>query len=173
MREVLVVLTSAELAAGPVVEALAEALPDGTPVSELPGLLAPTAEGGLVRDAARGRDAVLLVLAAPVTGLRLGFPDAGNDREGTTTRQAYDLLVQGFGAGANGPLMVVAATPEPGDRGRVAALGALADRGWVRGHRRRFHGLELAADPAVRRPQSPAWWWELTALGRAQAPDDG
>ncbi len=65
MREVLVVLTSAELAAGPVVEALAEALPEGTPVTELPGLLAPTAEGGLVREAARGRDAVVLVLAAP------------------------------------------------------------------------------------------------------------
>jgi hypothetical protein len=67
-------------------------------------------------------------------------------------------------------------TPEGRELGREraeAALGALADRGWVRGHRRRFHGLELAADPAVRRPQSPAWWWELTALGRAQAPDEG
>ncbi len=58
-------LTSAELAAGPVVEALAEALPEGTPVTELPGLLAPTGEGTLTREAARGRDVVLLVLAAP------------------------------------------------------------------------------------------------------------
>jgi hypothetical protein len=67
-------------------------------------------------------------------------------------------------------------TPEGGALGREraeAALDALAGRGWVRGHRRRFHGLELAADPAVRRPQGPAWWWELTALGRAQAPGDG
>ena len=53
--------------------------------------------------------AVLLVLASPVTGLRLGFPDAGNDRAETTTRQAYDLVTQHFGQGANGPLVVVAA----------------------------------------------------------------
>ena len=35
--------------------------------------------------------AALLVLATPFLGLRLGFPDAGNDRAATTTRQAYDL----------------------------------------------------------------------------------
>jgi hypothetical protein len=71
-------------------------------------------------------------------------------------------------------------TPEGRALGRdraEAALTALADRGWVRGHRRRFHGLELAADRAVRRPQAPAWWWELTALGRGavegEAPADG
>jgi len=63
-------------------------------------------------------------------------------------------------------------TPEGSALGRDAlegALFALADRGLVRGHRRRFHGLELAADPAVRRPQAPAWWWEVTAKGRAGA----
>ena len=52
--------------------------------------------------------AVLLVLAAPATGLRLGFPDAGNDRAATTTRQAFELVTRHFGAGANGPLVVVA-----------------------------------------------------------------
>jgi RND superfamily putative drug exporter len=51
---------------------------------------------------------VLLALASPVTGLRLGFPDAGNDRAETTTRQAFDLLTAHFGAGSNGPLVVVA-----------------------------------------------------------------
>lgn len=53
---------------------------------------------------------VLLVsaLALPVMGLRLGFPDAGNDASGRQTRTAYDMLAQGFGPGANGPLMVVA-----------------------------------------------------------------
>jgi len=65
VRELLVVLTSAELAAAPVVAALDEALPEGTPVRELPGLLAPTAEGTLAREAARGRDVAVLVLAAP------------------------------------------------------------------------------------------------------------
>jgi RND superfamily putative drug exporter len=51
--------------------------------------------------------AVLLALAAPVLGLRYGFPDEGNDRAGTSTRQAYELISRGFGPGANGPLLVV------------------------------------------------------------------
>src|SRR5829696_5835431 len=51
--------------------------------------------------------AVLTVLALPFLGVRYGFPDAGNDQDGTTTRVAYDLLADGFGAGANGPLLLV------------------------------------------------------------------
>ena len=47
--------------------------------------------------------AVLLVLATPFLGLRLGFPDAGNDQATTTTRQAYDLVSKGFGAGRQRP----------------------------------------------------------------------
>jgi len=49
----------------------------------------------------------LLALAAPLLGMRLGFADAGADSAQTTTRKAYDLLSQGFGAGFNGPLVVV------------------------------------------------------------------
>src|SRR5919106_477698 len=52
--------------------------------------------------------AVLLVLAAPALGLRLGFPDAGNNPAELTTRQAYDLISEGFGPGANGPLVLAA-----------------------------------------------------------------
>ena len=55
--------------------------------------------------------ALLLVLASPVAGLQLGFPDAGNDRAGEPTRIAYDLTARGFGEGANGPLSVVAELP--------------------------------------------------------------
>ncbi|GGO54580.1 MMPL family transporter [Streptomyces lasiicapitis] len=47
-------------------------------------------------------------LAAPALNMRLGFADAGNDAESTTSRQAYDLLADGFGPGFNGPLIVVA-----------------------------------------------------------------
>jgi putative drug exporter of the RND superfamily len=64
---------------------------------------------------------VLAVLALPFLGVRYGFPDAGNDRAGTTTRQAYDLLGQGFGPGANGPLLLVA-------DGGPATLAALRDQ---------------------------------------------
>ena len=40
--------------------------------------------------------------------LRLGSSDQGNDPASTTTRQAYDLLADGFGPGFNGPLVLVA-----------------------------------------------------------------
>ena len=61
-----------------------------------------------------GGTVVLLVLAAPVLGLRLGFSDEGNFAEETTTRRAYDLISEGFGPGANGPLIVVAeSSPDP------------------------------------------------------------
>ena len=58
--------------------------------------------------------AFLLVLAAPVFGLRLGFSDEGNYAEDTYTRQAYDLLAEGFGPGFNGPFMITV-VPGPGD----------------------------------------------------------
>ncbi|MFF6993634.1 MMPL family transporter [Streptomyces sp. NPDC008313] len=50
---------------------------------------------------------VMAVLALPLLSLRLGTTDQGNDKEATTTRQAYDLLAEGFGPGFNGPLQVV------------------------------------------------------------------
>ncbi len=52
--------------------------------------------------------AALLALAAPFLGARFGFPDAGNNVEQTSTRQAYDMVSDGFGAGFNGPLLLVA-----------------------------------------------------------------
>jgi putative drug exporter of the RND superfamily len=55
--------------------------------------------------------AIVLALAAPVLGLRLGFPDEGNDQAGSMTRQAYDTVSEGFGPGANGPLLLVADAP--------------------------------------------------------------
>ncbi len=67
--------------------------------------------------------AVLLVLATPFLGLRMGFPDAGNDRAATTTRQAYDLVAKGFGAGANGPLLLAAEVKSASDRGDVVRAG--------------------------------------------------
>ncbi|MEU5629129.1 MMPL family transporter [Streptomyces tendae] len=50
---------------------------------------------------------VITILALPTLGLRLGTSDQGNDPRGTTTRQAYDLLADGFGPGVNGPLTLV------------------------------------------------------------------
>ncbi|MEV6511895.1 MMPL family transporter [Streptomyces sp. NPDC051642] len=50
---------------------------------------------------------VMALLAFPILSLRLGATDQGNDDTSTTTRQAYDLLADGFGPGFNGPLQVV------------------------------------------------------------------
>ena len=68
--------------------------------------------------------AILLALASPFLGLRLGQPDDGNDAEGTTTRIAYDRLAEGFGPGLNGPLILAAALPD--EPGAEAALDRLA-----------------------------------------------
>jgi len=51
---------------------------------------------------------VLLFICVPVTQIRLGASDSGNDAVGTTTRQAYDTLAKGFGPGFNGPITMLA-----------------------------------------------------------------
>jgi RND superfamily putative drug exporter len=61
--------------------------------------------------------AVLLVLAAPFTDLRLGQPDDGNDPQDSTSRIAYDKLADGFGPGFNGTLLLAASLPAKGDSG--------------------------------------------------------
>src|SRR4029079_9818424 len=50
---------------------------------------------------------VMTVQALPTLSLHLGSSDQGNDPRTSTTRQAYDLLADGFGPGVNGPLTVV------------------------------------------------------------------
>jgi RND superfamily putative drug exporter len=66
--------------------------------------------------------AVMLVLAGPVGALRLGTADQGNDAAGSLPRTGYDLLTGGFGAGVNGPLLVVADTPDGDARAALPAL---------------------------------------------------
>lgn len=62
---------------------------------------------------------VLLVLAIPVLNMRLGLPGEGTSPKDQTKRQAYDLIAEGFGAGSNGVLTVVAELPSSG--GEAAA----------------------------------------------------
>ena len=81
---------------------------------------------------------ILLALAAPALGMRLGFPDAGNDPPDSMTRQAYDLNTEGFGPGTNGPIQIAAKIPPPG--------GEVPDRR-LRGH---------AAEQPRRRVRRPA-----------------
>jgi RND superfamily putative drug exporter len=88
----------------------------------------------LRRPVASAAAALVLIaaLALPLSGIRFGFPDSGNDALSTTTRQAYDMIAAGFGPGANGPLIAVADTSRPGGPAAVAALART-----------------IAADPAV------------------------
>ncbi|WP_210491656.1 MMPL family transporter [Patulibacter sp. SYSU D01012] len=49
---------------------------------------------------------ILLVFAAPVTQMRLGQPDDGNQPTSKTQRVAYDQLAKAFGPGYNGPFLL-------------------------------------------------------------------
>jgi RND superfamily putative drug exporter len=73
-----------------------------------------------------GAIVLLGVLALPATKIVLGLPGAASQGTQTTERKAYDLTTQGFGAGFNGPLLVVAQdTPSQSDVApMVAALTA-------------------------------------------------
>jgi putative drug exporter of the RND superfamily len=88
--------------------------------------------------AAIAATAVLLALAVPALGMRLGFPDAGNDPPDTMTRQAYDLNTEGFGPGTNGPLVIAAELP--GLRGK-AAIDSFAEQ------LRKEPGVAFVPDP--------------------------
>ncbi|MFT4034460.1 MAG: MMPL family transporter [Patulibacter sp.] len=66
--------------------------------------------------------AVLVALAAPVTGVRLGFPGHANDPVGTQSRAASELMTAGFGAGVSGPLHLIARINSPGAVQRVQRL---------------------------------------------------
>ncbi len=74
--------------------------------------------------AAIAATAVLLALAAPALGMRLGFPDAGNDPPDTMTRQAYDLNTDGFGPGTNGPLVIAADLPDRAAKTQIDSFAA-------------------------------------------------
>ena len=68
----------------------------------------------------------------PFLGLRLGFPDAGNDRAATMTRQAYDLVDAGLRRGRQRPAAArggARATPATAPQlGALAARAARASR---------------------------------------------
>ena len=81
---------------------------------------------------------LLLAMSAPVLGLRLGFSDEGNFSEETTTRQAYDLVAEGFGPGFNGPFLLAMEIDDPGDLETIQELATA-----------------IAADPGVQGVSDP------------------
>jgi putative drug exporter of the RND superfamily len=68
--------------------------------------------------------AIIVAIIVPFFSLQLGSSDQGSDPAGSTTRQAYDLLAQGFGPGFNGPLTVVGSIRNPSDLAAMEHLDA-------------------------------------------------
>ncbi len=97
--------------------------------------------------------ALLVVVAIPAASVQLGFADASNDPEGTTTREASDLLTEGFGPGANGPLIVITELPEGANVQQLKQVGnpfAQVD------------GIARVAGPIPNDPQQPtAVLWQI------------
>jgi RND superfamily putative drug exporter len=67
---------------------------------------------------------LLLALGAPALGMKLGNSDAGNEPRSTTVRQAYDLVADAFGPGANAPLLVAMDVQEVGGTAAVEDVAA-------------------------------------------------
>jgi putative drug exporter of the RND superfamily len=67
---------------------------------------------------------ILLALASPALHMRLGTSDAGLDPPGTTTRNAYDTIAKGFGAGVNGSFLLATKLPRAGDEQAAKQISA-------------------------------------------------
>jgi RND superfamily putative drug exporter len=68
---------------------------------------------------------VLAVLAVPLFSLRLGQLDAGTNPTTDSSRRAYDLISEGFGPGANGPVAVVVKLPDQSSTDNTNLLNSL------------------------------------------------
>ena len=75
--------------------------------------------------------ALLVALALPALGLRLGPIETRTSPPTSTARRAYDLIADGFGPGFNGPLVLAAELPDHGD---AAALDRLQSQLAQLGH---------------------------------------
>jgi len=106
---------------------------------------------------------VLAALALPVTALQLGQTDDGNDPTSQVTRQSYDVLSDAFGAGVNGPLLVIAALPTPEPAGQsVPADPALAALTTALGS---TDGVASVAGPTVSGDGTAAQWSVIPTTG--------
>lgn len=59
-----------------------------------------------------GGTVLLLALAAPFLSIHFGMPDDGSLPPGLSQRKAFELMQEGFGSGANAPLVVAVGLPE-------------------------------------------------------------
>ncbi len=69
-----------------------------------------------------GAALLVMVMAIPFFGVRLGFPDDSGQPVGSPARIAYDLTAEGFGPGANGPFYVAVQLPYALDEDSLRSL---------------------------------------------------
>jgi RND superfamily putative drug exporter len=67
------------------------------------------------------------VVAVPAASLELGLPGNESASTDTTQRRAYDLVSSSFGAGANGPLVVLVEAREDAPRAAAALAEEIGD----------------------------------------------
>ncbi|MBJ7470991.1 MAG: MMPL family transporter [Solirubrobacteraceae bacterium] len=72
--------------------------------------------------------AIVVLLTAPLAGMRLGFPGAANEAPDRQARQSHEMLTTAFGAGVATPLQVVAPIGAEGAEARLAELGRTIER---------------------------------------------
>ena len=71
-----------------------------------------------------------IALSVPVASMELALPDDGSRPADSSPRQAFDLIEENFGAGANGPLTVVIDTADAADPA-AAVDAAVAEIGSI------------------------------------------
>ncbi len=105
---------------------------------------------------------VIAVLAVPLFSMRLGHIDDGADPPGFTDRRAFDLISEGFGPGANGPLTIVIDATKVPAADRQALSGQVEDA---------LKGVPGAASVSAPQPTSDGDVLTATAISTG-APQD-
>ena len=95
---------------------------------------------------------ILVVLALPFLGLRMGFSDEGNYPEDTTTRKAYDLIADGFGPGFNGQLILATEIPPGTDPATLDAVSQAITE---------TEGIQFASPAQVNEAGTAAVWFAV------------
>lgn len=104
--------------------------------------------------------ALLGVLSIPAFSLDLNLPDGGSEPAGSTQREAYDLIAEGFGPGTAGPLLVTLDITQTTD--------ILDDLAAIRGELEQVDGV-ASVSPGI---PSPGLETAIFQVAPETAPDD-
>jgi RND superfamily putative drug exporter len=119
---------------------------------------------------------VLVALAAPILGTRLGTADMSTAPKDSTGRKAYDILTRGFGAGFNGPIpIVVEQGADPGASQKIYAAAQKLPKSTVAFVQKPIYNkakdVGLVVITAATAPQAPATDDLISQLRKHTVPD--